>query len=101
MIYIESKRADLSQTIFTIFTEIDELDGVKDGYVSTQQFKEAIKIKIGSRSQLDVDTEFLSLKYRSRAAGTAEEFDRVYYKFFYKDYEDLENDGLGDKIDGL
>ena len=32
-IYIDAKRKDLSQTIFTTFTNIDEIDGERDGHV--------------------------------------------------------------------
>jgi Ca2+-binding EF-hand superfamily protein len=63
-IYIESKQQDLTQTIYTIFTEIDELDGLKEGNVHTTQFVEAIVSLLGIRSQLEIDFEFLSLKYR-------------------------------------
>ena len=42
-IYIEAKRKDLSQTIFTTFTAIDELDWMKEGHVETNQFIDAIQ----------------------------------------------------------
>ena len=32
-IYIESKHLGLTQTMFTIFTEVDELDGAKEGHI--------------------------------------------------------------------
>ena len=32
-IYIHSKQQDMTQTMFTIFTDIDELDGLKEGFV--------------------------------------------------------------------
>lgn len=73
MIYLESKRQDLSQTVFTIFTEIDEIDGTKDGYVNTQQFIDAVTSVLGIRSQKPIDFEYLSLKYRHMDADTREE----------------------------
>ena len=100
-IYIESKRQEMSQTIFTTFTEIDELDGRKDGHVAAQQFVDCIKSVIGPRAPIDLDTEFLSLKYRRLHAASPRERERVYYERFYKDYLELEKKGLGKKIHGL
>ena len=39
-VYIASKRAGLSQSVLTMFTEIDELDGTKEDHVTTNQFVE-------------------------------------------------------------
>jgi len=55
---------------------------------------------LGIRNQLDVDTRFLSLKYRQTRSYAAER-DQVWYKDFYDDYKELDRNGLGDKIDGL
>lgn len=101
MIYLESKRQDLSQTVFTIFTDIDEIDGTKDGHVSTQQFIDAITSVLGIRSQLPIDFEFLSLKYRHIDADTAEEREQVWYKAFYNDYDYLDCNGLSGSVHGL
>jgi len=87
--------------MYTIFTEIDELDGNKDGNVTTAQFVEAIITRLGVRSQLAIDFEFLSLKYRHLDSPTYVEREQVWYKMFYNDYEYLDNYGLGSKIFGL
>lgn len=101
MIYLESKRQDLSQTVFTIFTEIDEIDGTKDGYVNTQQFIDAVTSVLGIRSQKPIDFEYLSLKYRHMDADTREERQQVWYKAFYNDYDYLDCNGLSGSIHGL
>ena len=54
----------MSQTIFTIFTEIDEIDGTRDGNVTTIQFIDAIISILGIRNQKLIDFEYLSLKYK-------------------------------------
>ena len=101
IIYLESKRQDLSQTIFTIFTEIDEIDGAREGHVTTQQFIDAIIAILGIESQELIDFEYLSLKYRRMEANLPEERDRVWYKAFYNDYEYLDCNGLSGSINGL
>lgn len=100
-IYLEAKRQDLSQTMFTIFTEIDEIDGNRDGYVTTQQFIDAVISILGIESQDLIDFEYLSLKYRRMEANLPEERDRVWYKAFYNDYEYLDCNGLSGSIYGL
>ena len=59
-IYIESKRLDLCQTIFTTFTNIDELDGDKDGHVETKQFVDAIQQVLGKDHIEPLSLEYLS-----------------------------------------
>ena len=100
-IYLESKKRNLSQTIFTIFTEIDEIDGSKDGYVSTQQFIDAIISILGIKPENLIDLEYLSMKYRRLDSDSREERDQVWYKAFYNDYEYLETNGLSASIYGL
>ena len=41
------------------------------------------------------------MKYRQLDADSEEERGRVIYKFFYKDFEDLDGKGLASKIYGL
>ena len=49
-----------------------------------------------------IDARYLGLKYpTAKRNTTAEERARVFYRFFYKDYQELEERGLGDKIVGL
>ena len=59
-IYIESKRLDLCQTIFTTFTNIDVLDGDKDGHVETKQFVVAIQQVLGKDHIEPLSLEYLS-----------------------------------------
>jgi hypothetical protein len=35
-VYIETKRAGSTSEVLTIFTEVDELDGNKDGHVTVE-----------------------------------------------------------------
>ena len=89
-------------SIFTLFTDLDELDGQHDGFVDTQQFIDLIQNLIGPSQVKDVDLEFLSLKYRKNESYLSlEERNRVYYKAFYNDYEYLEINGLSKKIFGV
>ena len=60
-----------------------------------------LKDIIGTKYIPQIDFEYLSLKYRNTEANFEEERDRVFYKFFYKDFEKLEEHRLIDKIDGL
>ena len=44
MIYIESKRKEMSMTIFTLFSDIDQRDdGVESGCIEVIQFIDAIR----------------------------------------------------------
>lgn len=102
-IFVASKQRGLSQSVLTLFTEIDELDGEKDGHVSIQQFEDAIKNIIGGASTiLPIDARYLALKYlTTKRRPTAEERTRVFYHLFYNDYRDLEERGVYSEIDGL
>ena len=48
-----------------------------------------------------LDLEYLTLKYRNLGANSQEERERVIYKFFYADFEELDGKGLANKIYGL
>ena len=51
---------------------------------------------------MPIDSRYLALKYLPpKRNTTAEARNHVYYKFFYKDYQDLEEHGVSGKIDGL
>lgn len=101
--FVASKQRGLSQSVLTLFTDVDELDGENDGHVTDQQFEDAIKTIIGATSGTwSVDARYLALKYpTAKRNTTAEERARVYYRFFYKDYQELEERGLSGKIVGL
>jgi hypothetical protein len=87
--------------MFTIFTKYDELDGVKDGFVDAKIFATIFYDDLALRSQERIDFKFLSLKYRDPYAYSYEDQQNVYYEQFYKDYDDIETNGLGSKIFGL
>lgn len=84
--------------MLTLFTEIDELDGEKSDYVTTNQFVESILEITSGHLVRRIDCEFLALKY-SNMRGDG--FGRVRYRFFYNDYNQLEEEGLGEKLYGL
>jgi hypothetical protein len=102
-IFVASKQRGLSQSVLTLFTEIDELDGEKDGHVTIQQFEDAIKNIIGGASTiLPIDARYLALKYlTTKRRPTAEERKRVFYHLFYNDYRELESRGVYSEMDGL
>jgi hypothetical protein len=56
---------------------------------------------LGAEHFKALDLEYLTLKYRNLAANSPEERDRVIYKFFYADFEELDGKGLANKIYGL
>lgn len=88
--------------MFTIFTKYDEIDGFKDGFVAPDVFVNIFYEDLAIRGSLDrIDFLFLSLKYRNPYPTSQQEKLNVYYDQFYKDYEDLEMNGLGGKIFGL
>lgn len=102
-VFVASKQRGLSQSVLTLFTDIDELDGANDGHVRTEQFVDAIKNIAGGASGVSsIDARYLALKYlTAKRHSTAAERDQVFYSFFYKDYQELEERGVSSKIDGL
>lgn len=99
-IYLESKQLNLSQTMYTIFTEIDEIDGSNDGYITAEEFADGF-VSIGLRSQTKIDFLFLAKKYKVVRADDDEELERVYYRKFYEDYAEIERKGLSEHVFGI
>lgn len=87
--------------MYTIFTDVDEIDGTRDGYVLVPQFVKALKSTVGTKHLMELDFEYLSQKYRNMSESLEEDRQKVYYKFFYKDFEVLEERRLSEKIYGL
>ena len=51
--------------MYTIFTDIDVIDGSKDGHIDYTQFVQALKNTIGTETLKPAHFEYLSLKYRN------------------------------------
>lgn len=119
VVFIVSKRLEMYQKILTMFTEVDELDGSKDGYVKPREFVDIIKSTLKTNTINDcaqskdfklfkinsIDIEHLAFAYMmnipKNGRGGKEEMEKVYYELFYKQYDELENKGLANKITGL
>lgn len=98
-IFLESKRMDLSQSMLTVFTEVDLYDGKKNGFISQQQFVDALIGVCGFSSEDRIDFMHLAEKYREK-----DDFgrrDTIIYEKFYEDYLEIEHYGLSGKIFGL
>ena len=87
--------------MMTIFTEIDEFDGAKDGFVMKDEFRDAFVKTLGTELLLPIDYEYLSKKYRAETATTKEEEEQVVYLLFYQDYAQMNEEGIDGKVDGL
>lgn len=79
-IYSESKRNNLSVTVYTIFTEFDQS---KSGHVHFEDFLYGIKEKLGIRYGIvkDLDIQVLAKRYKSNQRGIPDEM--VQYEKFY------------------
>ena len=100
-IFISAKRKNMSQTIFTTFTTIDELDGRPEGFVKTTDFVEALIKLLGEDLLSRIELEYLSMKYRQMDNENEEERDQVYYEYFYKDFLHMDENGLTEMINGI
>lgn len=87
--------------MMTIFTEFDEFDGSKDGYLLMDQFVDAFQKYIGFDLLNSVDFEYLCVKYKDETASSQEEKQRIYYEHFYSDYQKMNDDGIIALVDGL
>ena len=67
-IYIETKRKDKSQTIYTMIADYD-LDDDQNGFLHPVKFADAVKSILNIDSCELVDIEFLGMEYEVRDKG--------------------------------
>ena len=94
-IYAESKKQNLSVTVYTIFSQIDY---AKTGIVHFSDFKFALEDKLHVKHLKLLDMQVLSKRYKPTRTGAE---DMVEYAKFFNDYEKIEKLGLRAGFDPL
>lgn len=90
-IFSESKKQNYSQTVFTIFSDLDEN---KTKLVNFADFMFAIKDKLGVKALKVVDYKLLAKRYKTNRIGLSIDQDMLEYEKFFNDYSKIEKFGL-------